>query len=99
MNAGFLQVVSRTEVNLRVYERGAGETLACGTGACAAVVAGIRRGLLDSPDAALRASLAASQISGMLITRYVLKLPGIATASVDELVQRVGPTIQHYLTD
>lgn len=54
---------------------------------------------LDSPDAELRASLAASQISGMLITRYVLKLPGIATASVDELVQRVGPTIQHYLTD
>jgi diaminopimelate epimerase len=36
-------------VNLRVFERGAGETLACGTGACAAVVAGIRRGLLDSP--------------------------------------------------
>ena len=47
VNAGFLQVVSRTEVNLRVYERGAGETLACGTGACAAVVAGIRLGWLD----------------------------------------------------
>lgn len=49
VNAGFMQVVSRNEVRLRVYERGAGETLACGTGACAAVAAGIRRGLLDSP--------------------------------------------------
>ncbi len=47
VNAGFLQVVGRGEVRLRVYERGAGETLACGTGACAAVVAGIRLGLLD----------------------------------------------------
>ena len=47
MNAAFLQVLSRTEVKLRVYERGAGETLACGTGACAAVVAGIRQGWLD----------------------------------------------------
>jgi diaminopimelate epimerase len=48
VNAGFLQIVSRHEVNLRVFERGAGETLACGTGACAAVVAGIRLGLLDA---------------------------------------------------
>ncbi|MEN9629091.1 MAG: diaminopimelate epimerase DapF [Pseudomonadota bacterium] len=47
VNAGFLQVVSRRHVRLRVYERGAGETLACGTGACAAVVAGIRLGWLD----------------------------------------------------
>jgi diaminopimelate epimerase len=47
VNAGFLQVVSRGEVRLRVFERGAGETLACGTGACAAVVAGIRQGWLD----------------------------------------------------
>lgn len=47
VNAGFMQIVSREEIRLRVYERGAGETLACGTGACAAVVAGIRRGLLD----------------------------------------------------
>ncbi|MGC5083569.1 diaminopimelate epimerase, partial [Escherichia coli] len=46
VNAGFMQVVDRHHINLRVYERGAGETLACGTGACAAVVAGIRRGLL-----------------------------------------------------
>jgi diaminopimelate epimerase len=49
VNAGYLQVLDRGHVKLRVYERGAGETLACGTGACAAVVAGIRRGLLDSP--------------------------------------------------
>ncbi|MFC6670320.1 diaminopimelate epimerase [Marinobacterium aestuariivivens] len=46
-NIGFMQVVSRNEIRLRVYERGAGETRACGTGACAAVVAGRLRGLLD----------------------------------------------------
>lgn len=49
VNAGFMQVVDRHAIKLRVYERGSGETLACGTGACAAVVTGIRRGLLDSP--------------------------------------------------
>jgi diaminopimelate epimerase len=49
VNAGFMQVLDRRHVRLRVYERGAGETLACGTGACAAVVAGIRLGLLDTP--------------------------------------------------
>ncbi|MBU0587425.1 MAG: diaminopimelate epimerase [Gammaproteobacteria bacterium] len=48
VNAGFMQVVDRSHIRLRVYERGAGETLACGTGACAAVVAGIRLGLLDA---------------------------------------------------
>jgi diaminopimelate epimerase len=47
VNAGFMQVLNRHAVRLRVYERGAGETLACGTGACAAVVTGIRWGLLD----------------------------------------------------
>ena len=47
VNAGYMEVLSRGHVKLRVWERGAGETLACGTGACAAVVAGIRRGLLD----------------------------------------------------
>jgi diaminopimelate epimerase len=47
VNVGFLQVVSRSRIRLRVWERGAGETLACGTGACAAVVAGIRLGRLD----------------------------------------------------
>jgi diaminopimelate epimerase len=49
VNAGYMQVLTRNEIKLRVYERGAGETLACGTGACAAVVSGIRRGLLASP--------------------------------------------------
>jgi diaminopimelate epimerase len=49
VNAGFMQIVDRHHIKLRVFERGAGETLACGTGACAAVVAGIRRGLLESP--------------------------------------------------
>ena len=48
VNAGFMQIVSRSVIRLRVYERGAGETLACGTGACAAVVAGIRQGWLDA---------------------------------------------------
>ena len=43
-----MQVVDRGHIKLRVYERGAGETLSCGTGACAAVVTGIRRGLLDA---------------------------------------------------
>ncbi|MBU3736190.1 MAG: diaminopimelate epimerase [Methylobacterium sp.] len=49
VNAGFMQIVDRRQIRLRVFERGAGETLACGTGACAAAVSGIRLGLLDSP--------------------------------------------------
>ena len=49
VNAGFMQVMDRHHIRLCVYERGSGETLSCGTGACAAVVAGIRRGLLESP--------------------------------------------------
>ena len=53
VNAGFMQVLSPTHIRLRVYERGAGETLACGTGACAAVVTGIERGLL-ARDTAVR---------------------------------------------
>jgi diaminopimelate epimerase len=48
VNAGYLQIVDRAHVRLRVWERGAGETLACGTGACAAVASGIRLGLLDN---------------------------------------------------
>jgi diaminopimelate epimerase len=51
VNAGYMQVVDRHAIRLRVFERGAGETLACGTGACAAVVSGIARGLLDAPVA------------------------------------------------
>jgi diaminopimelate epimerase len=49
VNAGFMQIVDRRHIKLRVFERGTGETLACGTGACAAVVSGILRGMLDSP--------------------------------------------------
>ena len=60
VNAGFMQVLDRQHIRLRVYERGAGETLACGTGACAAVVAGILRGLLDSPVAV---SMAGGELS------------------------------------
>jgi diaminopimelate epimerase len=48
VNAGFMQIMDRNHIKLRVYERGVGETLSCGTGACAAVVAGIRRNLLDA---------------------------------------------------
>lgn len=49
VNVGFLEVVSRHQARLRVYERGSGETLACGSGACAAAVVGIEQGLLESP--------------------------------------------------
>ncbi|MBX9869896.1 MAG: diaminopimelate epimerase [Burkholderiaceae bacterium] len=49
VNAGFMQILTPNHIRLRVFERGAGETLACGTGACAAVVTGIQRGLLQSP--------------------------------------------------
>jgi len=48
VNAGFMQIVDRAHIKLRVYERGSGETMSCGTGACAAVVSGIQRGLLDN---------------------------------------------------
>lgn len=48
VNVGFMQILSRREIKLRVFERGTGETLACGTGACAAVVSGVSRGLLDA---------------------------------------------------
>ncbi len=65
VNAGFMQVLSRSRIRLRVYERGAGETLACGTGACAAVVAGIRLGLLDpSVDVETRGGLLTIEWAG-----------------------------------
>ncbi|MFT4135410.1 TetR family transcriptional regulator [Microbacterium sp.] len=52
---------------------------------------------LDAPDAELRATLAASQMAGLIIARYVARLPALAEASVDDLVARVGPTVQRYL--
>ncbi|VWX58226.1 diaminopimelate epimerase [Burkholderiales bacterium 8X] len=65
VNAGFMQVVDRSRIRLRVFERGAGETLACGTGACAAVVAGIRLGLLDARvDVLTRGGLLTIEWSG-----------------------------------
>ena len=77
VNAGFMQVVDRQWIKLRVFERGAGETLACGTGACAAVVAGIRRGLLDSP-------VKVSTLGGEL---------SIAWAGNDSPVMLTGPAV------
>jgi diaminopimelate epimerase len=77
VNAGFMQVLDRGHIKLRVYERGAGETLACGTGACAAVVAGIRRGLLDSP---VRVSARGGELS-------------IAWAGGDAPVYLTGPAV------
>ncbi|MFT4215361.1 MAG: TetR family transcriptional regulator [Microbacterium sp.] len=52
---------------------------------------------LAVPDAELRATLAASQVAGLLAMRYILRLPAMTSASVDELVERIGPTIQRYL--
>lgn len=60
VNAGFMQVLDPQHIRLRVFERGAGETLACGTGACAAVVTGIQRGLLTSP---VRVSMQGGELS------------------------------------
>ncbi|MCB1886217.1 MAG: diaminopimelate epimerase [Rhodocyclaceae bacterium] len=77
VNAGFMAVVDRGHIRLRVFERGAGETLACGTGACAAVVAGIRRGLLDSP---VRVETRGGQLS-------------IAWAGGDAPVLMTGPAV------
>lgn len=56
-------------------------------------------GAIDAPDAELRATLVASQVVGLLVARYVVRLPAAAEASVDELVARVGPTVQRYLFD
>jgi diaminopimelate epimerase len=65
VNAGFMQVLDRGRIRLRVWERGAGETLACGTGACAAVVAGIRLGRLDPRvDVATRGGLLTIEWAG-----------------------------------
>jgi diaminopimelate epimerase len=77
VNAGFMQLLDRHAIRLRVFERGAGETLACGTGACAAVVAGIARGLLDSP-------VRVETRGGML---------SIAWAGKDTAVLMTGPAV------
>lgn len=76
VNAGFMQVVSRSQIKLRVYERGAGETLACGTGACAAVVAGIRLGLLDTTvDVLTRGGQLTIEWSGELTASVMMTGP------------------------
>lgn len=76
VNAGFMQIADSRHIRLRVYERGSGETLSCGTGACAAAVAGIRRGLLQSPvDVATRGGLLS-----------------VAWAGADSPVWLTGPT-------
>ena len=72
VNAGYMQSVSRDHMRLRVWERGAGETLACGTGACAAVVAGIRRGLLDARGARRPRAAATSRSAGPGARRPVM---------------------------
>lgn len=78
VNAGFMQIVDRSQIILRVFERGAGETLACGTGACAAVVTGIRRGLLDSP---VRVQMHGGELS-------------IAWSGVGQPVMLTGPAVK-----
>ncbi|MDB5776713.1 MAG: diaminopimelate epimerase [Herbaspirillum sp.] len=77
VNAGFMQIVDRNNIKLRVFERGAGETLACGTGACAAAVAGIRQGLLDSPVTV--------QTRGGVLT--------IAWGGAQQAVEMTGPAV------
>jgi diaminopimelate epimerase len=83
VNAGFMQVLDRHSIRLRVHERGSGETLACGTGACAAVAAGIRRGLLDSP---VRVSTRGGELS-------------IAWAGGGQPVLMTGPAVTVFSAD
>jgi diaminopimelate epimerase len=88
VNAGFMQIVSRSSIRLRVFERGAGETLACGTGACAAVVAGIRLGLLDS-----RVDVHA--LGGILTVEWAGMLPG-QPVNLSAPVMMTGPATTVY---
>jgi diaminopimelate epimerase len=86
VNAGFMQIVSRSQIRLRVYERGAGETLACGSGACAAVVAGIRLGLLDHRvDVQARGGLLSIEWSGELQAPVLMTGPAttVFAAEID----------------
>ncbi len=89
VNAGFMQIVSRQQIRLRVFERGAGETLACGTGACAAVVAGIRLGLLDSRvDVHARGGVLTVEWAGMLPSQAVnLSAPVMMTGPATTVYQ------------
>lgn len=84
VNVGFLQVLSRSSVRLRVFERDAGETLACGTGACAAVVAGIRLGLLD-------AAVEVQTHGGLLKIEWAGGSAAGAAAGLDAPVFLTGP--------
>ena len=85
VNAGFMQVVSRGQIRLRVHERGAGETLACGSGACAAVVAGIRLGLLDHRvDVLTRGGQLTIEWSGILDAPVMMTGP-VATLFASEI--------------
>jgi diaminopimelate epimerase len=95
VNAGFMQVLDAHHIKLRVYERGAGETLACGTGACAAVASGIRQGLLQSPvQVQTRGGELTIEWDGM-----TLQMTGPATTvfegriDIDALVQAI-PTFE-----
>ncbi len=81
VNAAFMQILNRSEIKLRVYERGAGETLACGTGACAAVVAGIRLGLLD-------AKVDVHTHGGLLTIEWPFAMQGLAAS-----VLLTGPAV------
>ena len=84
VNAGFMQVLSRSRIALRVYERGAGETLACGTGACAAVVAGVRLGLLDSRvDVQTRGGVLTIEWSGELTAPVLMTGPATTVFSAE----------------
>ena len=97
VNAGFLQIVDRHTAHLRVFERGAGETLACGSGACAAIAAGIRRGLLDSP---VRVR---TQGGWLTIATHgdQMRMTGPATTvfssaiDIDRLVASIPPLLSH----
>jgi diaminopimelate epimerase len=88
VNAGFMQIVNRSAIRLRVFERGAGETLACGTGACAAVVAGIRLGLLDS-----RVDVHA--LGGILTVEWAGAVPG-QPINLSAPVMMTGPATTVY---
>jgi diaminopimelate epimerase len=97
VNAGFLQIVDRHTAHLRVYERGAGETLACGSGACAAIAAGIRRGVLDSP---VRVRTRGGWLT-IATHGDQMRMTGPATTvfsssiDIDRLVASIPPSLSH----